>query len=249
MLSSDEEAFTKRLRQILELKLGLSSNVTLIGFLHFLHENHLGHMEYLVVYVVFWFRSLSEKMRAVDSLVENVSFNYKSVEPEDISVEFELQRVAYNLNFTASSLPYTTAELRVTTTLQPGFESFKLRFNSSDVFPAECSANETVALSRLHRCPFVGIPQNAFPIEIVYGSLRVYDGTTHSKILKVLPKWEYDMKFNTVFMCLNDYLDIYNALSVQKSDQSCALSCYSISLYVLVVFSCFMCVFDSWLSF
>ena len=246
LLRSDEEAFFELLRQIFKLKLGLVN--TSIAFLHFLQEDHIDFIEHIVVYVVFVFRRSSEKMRAVDSLIEKVSFTYKSpLEMVDISVEFELEKAAYNLSFSYLSLPYTTAELRVTTGLQSGFEILKRRFNSSDVFPAECSANQTIALTRLHRCPFVGIPLNAFPIEIVYDSLRVYDSTTHSEILKVLPKWEYDMKGNIVFICLNDFLDMYNALRVQKSDQSCVLSWHSFNSHALVVvYSCFMHVFDSW---
>ena len=55
------------------------------------------------------------------------------------------------------------------------------------------------------------------------------------------------MKDSNAFMCLNDYLDIYNALLVKKSDQSCALSCHSFNLYALVVVCpCYMSVFDPW---
>ena len=120
LLRSDEEAFFELLRQIFKLKLGLVN--TSIAFLHFLQEDHIDFIEHIVVYVVFVFRRSSEKMRAVDSLIEKVSFKYKSpLEMVDISVEFELEKAAYNLSFSDLSLPYTTAELRVTTGLQSVF--------------------------------------------------------------------------------------------------------------------------------
>ena len=246
LVHSDEEAFSGLLRPILKPNLGLVN--TSIAFIHFLQEDHLGFIEHIVVYVVFVFHRSSEKMRAVDSLIEKVSFKYQSsIEGMDISVEFELEKAAYNLSFSDLSLPYTTAELRVTTGLQSGFKVLKRRFISSDVFPADCSPNQTIALTRLHRCSFVSIPLNALTIENKNGFLRVFDDRAHSKILKVLPKWEYDMKGSTVFMCLNDYLDINNALSVQKSDQSCALSCHLFTLYSLVVvYSCVMFIIDPW---
>ena len=97
------------------------------------------------------------------------------------------------LSLTEYAFPVTSVELRVTTGFQPGFEIFRQSFNSSEVYPTACSTNNTVPIIKLHRCPYVAIPKNALTTETINVHLRMFDDSTHSNLLKVLPSWAYDI--------------------------------------------------------
>ena len=130
--------------------------------------------------------------------------------------------VGYILRLTDYAFPVTAAEFRVTTGFQPSFEILRQSFNFSEVYPAACATNNTVPITKLHRCPYVAIPKNALTTETINRHLRVFDDSTHSNLLKVLPSWEYDITKDTILICFRDYIDIYSALPEQSFRRSCA---------------------------
>ena len=139
LVRHDERAFVRNLRQDLDDKLGLTSKSS---SLHFLKEDRSGYIEYIVIYAVFVFNNVEEQMRAVDRIFENIHIYTNPVGDERI-FELELELVGYILSLTDYAFPITSAELRVTTGFQPGYETLSHIFNSSEVYPAACSTNNT----------------------------------------------------------------------------------------------------------
>ena len=237
-----ETAFIRNILQNLDGKLGVSNKSR---GLHFVKEDSSEYIEYIVIYAVLVFNNVEEQIQAVDNLLGklkiNLSYNLYGDECiyfDDCQLayfELDSELVGYNLSFTDSEFSYTLAELRITTGFQPDFKILKKSFNSSEVFTAACSANNTVSITKLHRCPFVAIPKNALTTEMINGYLRVFDDPVHSNILKILPSWEYDITNDTIFMCFRDYLDIYSLLPEQNYGRSCARKFYTVScIYVYI---------------
>ena len=233
LVRHDERAFVRNLRQDLDDKLGLTSESS---SLHFLKEDRSGYIEYIVIYAVFVFNNVEEQMRAVDRIFGNIHIYTNPVGDERI-FELELELVGYILSLTDYAFPITSAELRVTTGFQPGYETLRQIFNSSEVYPAACSTNNTVPITKLHRCPFVAIPKNALTTETINRHLRVFDDSTHSNLLKVLPSSEYDITKDTILICFRDYLDIYRALSERTYRRSCARKFHSVACIYMYIYA------------
>ena len=192
----DEKAFTRNILQGLDDKLCVSSKST---GLHFVKEGASVYFEYIVIYAVLFFYNVEEQIKTMDYLLGMINLYYNRYGVECIyfegcqSFELDSELVGYKLSFSDSTFPIILSELRVTTGFQSGFETLKQSFNSSEVYPTTCSANNTLPITKLHRCPFVAIPKNALTTHTVNGYLRVFDDPVHSNILKVLPSWEYDI--------------------------------------------------------
>ena len=233
-LLCDEETFTRSLRKCFDEELGITNNST--GFLYFRKLDHFSHIDYLVIYAVFGFSSHSEKVYKVKRLIEKKYFTFIPLQVESLSFDLKLELSVYNLNFSDFNFPDVAAELHVTTDFRTSFDTLTETFDSSSVRSAMCSANEKIALTRLHLCPFVKIPVRALSMKITNGFLCVYEDSDSSKIVKVLPKWDYDINDNNILMCLDDYLDLYNAIPAQTSDEAGVESFYTlICFYVTVV--------------
>ena len=174
-----------------------------------------GFIEYFVVYRVQDIRTSSDKNAFLDDILARpiVDLNYR----EEFYMAFEVEPTIYNITVSNG-----VANIKVPLVLNGTFATkvdrlvSELRYvpNESHICPVE----QTVKLTKVHRCPYIKLRTDEIVYDIQNGFLFILGGNSlEKKPVKVLPQWNYEMHESVVYICLEDYLDINNDMILSET--------------------------------
>ena len=155
----------------------------------------------------------------------------------DVAEPFSVQLALYNIAFSGNQSPkiyvYDATNLSTPITL----------YSSQDDWANDsCLYQNTSILNKLYACPFVKINMTEMSSEIESGVLSLRKGDAS----RVFSEWEYEMETDKIFICLDDYKELYSRIKTTDSDvvksaddvyakQVLSLVCVCLSVVCLLV--------------
>ena len=93
---------------------------------------------------------------------------------------------------------------------------------TGDYYPLyfrDCLEKEVLVINKIYMCPFLVLPINDYSLRIE-NTFLYFDATRPSdQPLKVLENWEYEDHGDKVYICLEDFLDIYENMVKRDSNE------------------------------
>ena len=160
--------------------------------------------DYIVLYIEFDFSVESSFSVNIEHIL-NLHGRTISVTAEDRTVDLHLELGSYNAVFSSLS-----AEIYVTSQNDMSIvDILHTYLRQYPTFAFFCSGRQTVEISKLLGCPFIKIEFDELSMSLENGFLLVQG---NPRFTKQFLRWEYRVTENGVFICLDDYKIIYNAL-------------------------------------
>lgn len=228
----DLSVFVADLQIDLEHALGITNEMQI--FQVFYHLGDTSRLEYVVVYVAFDFADVLKSYQILTSLVQ---LPHVEVLFHEIDVIFSLEFAVYNM-----TLSDQEAKLLVPNDLN-SFDTLHSNY-SPDVSRFSCSQKETILINKLHFCPFIVLGIDEIPHLSIIGNGLVYSVETvdNNPPLKHLTRWDYEKQDNKLYICLQDYFDIYQVMYTIKGEfknesdrQKLLVYLYMVSAYILCI--------------
>ena len=209
------------------------------GFRYFLSSDVDHFVEYAIIHIILpLYQTSVEKMyRDFFASLNNIGSNNVSILSSDLEAVFSVDIAHFNFSYEnrTVSLPSDTGQFITTLT--------EISRDSDWLF-SNCSELKTMAINKLNVCPFVSISVNEYDIEIKTDTLIFNVNGTQTKVYS---KWEFEQHGDKLYMCLEDYIDVYNAMPTTVNNRGISetavfhpknivsLVCVSLSIVCLLV--------------
>ena len=170
-----------------------------------------GVLQYLIIYMAIYFPIDVEAAvykEFFDTLF-NIGTNNVSVQMKDHDTVFNIQITHYNVTYDGTTKVFIPNESDNHTIwkIDPSKNDKQSEANVLE----NCFKNKIAMFNKLYICPFVTILLDEYDI-VLKNDLLIFivDGAFNQT--KVYSKWEYEKQGDKVYMCLDDYEDIYRAM-------------------------------------
>ena len=181
---------------------------TIKDFILFYKTNDMYHLQYMVVRIVSEFSNRNSMFDFLDLMVSTPHIAVQVMFERDML--FAVKLAMLNMDVFKH-----TAKLYVPNISDMSVDELVSRVNVSGT----CTYNETLQVNKLHICPFVKLGMNEISVTLENDFLFVQD-ISSDKLFKTFSKWEYEIHEDNIYICLEDYLDIYYMMAERKATQS-----------------------------
>ena len=226
----DLSVFVGDLQYDLESALGIRNEMQIFQAFYHLGDN--SRLEYVVVYVAFDFTDILKSDQILTSLFQM----------PDVEVLFHEIDVIFSLELTVYNMTLSDQEAKLLVPI--GLNSFDTLHSSyrPDASRFSCSQKETVLINKLHFCPYIALGVDEIPHLSIIGNdlVSFVEAANDNQPLKLLTRWDYEIQDNKLYICLEDYFDIYQVIYTTKGDlknesdyRKLLVHLYMISAYIL----------------
>ena len=213
-----------------------SSRVTDAETILFFKTDKSDLIEYAVVYFVKQFKTSGDKREYLDRIVARpiLEMEFKN----EMFRRYTIQPALYNITITSEianiSIPIISDEF-----LDVNIDKLAsdTRFTGTDICPQE----ETVAINKLHVCPYIKLRTDETVFDVQNGYLFIRGrNALGQEPARLFPQWEYDFDDGYISLCLQDYLDIYHDMArpnnlVSKSNSAKTMSNLSAAWFCILL--------------
>ena len=180
-------------------------------FMFFFKETETEYLEYVIVYIDTVFQNSGDKNEFIEGLIQTKSINsFYGSDMEYGFITFALSLEVYNV----------TKSGEKTKLYVPNGETMSIDEVLSDSKDSDkniCQNRAKMEMNLLHVCLYIKLATNELPMKIENDFLIISDKGL-GRVMKVLSKWKYEKHDDMFYICLDDYLDIYHALTKLKTD-------------------------------
>ena len=177
-------------------------------YLYFISSNNDRQIEFVVFYILIQFEKNTNRFTYVTFIDRLMSIQKSSVVFQTYGITFNVELSQYNYTFTNESVAVCVPN-------QFGRCKKELRTHYDGNFL--CSLEETSMINKLYVCPFIQIHIDDFPCKIENDFLIFAEDAAFKQIIKVLSRWEYEIRGETIDICLKDFEDVYLNMPMSKS--------------------------------
>ena len=168
----------------------------------------LKQVDFMVVYLTVKSTTVWAMNTFVDAIMtlDNQTLTaYNRDVAEPFSVQLALYNIAVSDNQSPKIYVYDATNLSTPITLYSSQEDWA---NDS------CLNQNTSILNKLYACPFIKIDMTEMSSEIENGVLSLRKGDASL----ILLEWEYEMEEDKIFICLDDYKELYSTIKTTDSN-------------------------------
>ena len=179
-------------------------------FQFFYKASKTGHLDYVVVYINTVFQSRDDKNEFLEQLMSTKMLDVAYIWETEHVIAFSVELAVYNL----------TMSDQTTKVLIPSGDKIsvdELTLDEDNPNASVCRNKEIVQLNQLHWCPYIKLDVHQVSVKIKMGYLRFFN-IFADNIIKVLSEWEYELHDDVIYICFDDYLDIYRIMKVGNSN-------------------------------
>ena len=191
-------------------------------------------IEYAVVFLVKEFGTRLEKDVFLNDILQQPRIKVSYI--GEMYKLFDLEPALYNITVVNGQkeiqVPMSISDLKIDRLVS------EFRYVLSDSHT--CSVDKMVTLTKVHKCPFIKLHTDEIEYDIQNGFLLLGVNVLKKTPVKVLSQWEYEIHDNFIFICLQDYLDVYNGLTLSDVFVSSVSAAQPLSFWYLPVFTCFL---------
>ena len=160
-------------------------------------------IQYLVIQLIYFARNAAQKYDILDNIKPFMSLSYRGELTADFSVElasFRFKRI--DDGRTVVSIPHHTGE-----------ETDELVTELDIPYGNECQHDndDITELKKIHWCPFVILNLEELKLRFKNDILTIFDNDKLPRTIKVLSQWEYDVHNGSLYLCFQDYIELYYA--------------------------------------
>ena len=231
------------IRQNLETNLSICAGME-TGVLFFVNANDLHHVQYFVAFIAVFIPAHDRDcVDFFDTLIALTPYNITLIDIfSNIAINLSLEAAVYNISFTRRYVAIAVPNMfdSTVTVLEKG---------ASNVLENICDKNKLTEINKLFVCPFIMLDVDEISIVVKNDYLFLSDVDLPDKRLKTFSKWEYEKHGNDTFICLDDFIELYNVMLESKSrlskqvlfherdnvKHSLTLACVSLSIVSLLV--------------
>ena len=191
-------------------------------------------IEYAVIFLVKEFGTQKQKDAFLNDILQRPRI--KVFYSGEMVKLFDLEPALYNITVVNGQkeiqVPASISDLKIDRLVS------EFRYVLSDSHT--CSADKMVTLTKVHKCPFIKLHTDKIEYDIQNGFLLLGVNFLKKTSVKILPQWEYEINDNFIFICLQDYLDVYNGLTLSDVFVSSVGTAQPRFIWYLPVFTCFI---------
>lgn len=206
----------------------------------FTDANYFERVHYFVVFTLTFMDTGCYNY--IDTLMSLYSSNITVFDTSDTPIDVGLEGALYNITvYNKQTILFVPVLSSSTVTT--------LETTSDELFRNPCYSKERTNINRLFICPFIILRTDELAMEVENEFLFIAHGETPNKTLKIFSKWEYEIHGNQIYICLEEFMELYNLMyehnlkrlkhvSISDSDNlkhNLALVCVSISIACLFV--------------
>ena len=177
-------------------------------YLYFVSINNDLQIEFFVFYILVQFEKDTTRFTYVNFIDRLMRIQNTSVVFQTYGVKFNVEVAQYN---------YTVTNESVAVCVPNQFDRCKKELRTHYNGNFLCSVEETSMINKLYVCPFIQIHIDDFPCKIENDFLIFAVDAAFNQTIKVLSRWEYEIRGETIDICLSDFEDIYLNMPISKS--------------------------------
>ena len=160
-------------------------------------EKH-NYIHYIVVQLINHFKDTKQKYEFLDNIKPFMILYYNG----ELSARFSIELTSFKFN----SIDDRTT---VSVPRNAGKEVDELVSDFDAIYGLECDSDTITELTKIQRCPYVILDLKGITMRVNNDVITVFDNGEIPRILKVFSKWEYENHNGSLYICFQDYLDIY----------------------------------------
>ena len=208
-----KDPFIRRnIREILTEKL-LVCNEIENEFMVFNHADDLDNIDYFVIMiVVFMPANKSDCYNYIETLNAMLSGIMTVRDHADTAIEFGVENAIYNTSLSGKLITLFVPDILTSTVKILGTDSDRLIKNP-------CGQKKLTEINKLFLCPFIMLGVDEMFMTVENDFLYLADINSPNKTLKIFSKWEYEIHDSQIFVCQEDFADLYNVMLESKSSK------------------------------
>ena len=181
------------------------------GYASFLISDADQFLQYAIIYMAIYFPIDVEDDVYHDFFTSlfNLGNNAVSVKLKDYDIVFNLHVTHYNVSYNRTTQVFIPNDSgnHITWKINP----LEIESENEANVLRYCFENEIAMFNKLYICPFVTILMDEYDI-VLKNDLLIFIVDDTFNQTKVYSKWEYEQRGDKIYMCLDDYEDIYRAM-------------------------------------
>ena len=177
-------------------------------FLYFISSNNDRRIEFIVYYMLVQFEKNTMRFYYMDFIDGLMNIQNNSVVFQTFGIKFNIEVAQYNYTFSNGSVAVC-----VPNQFDMCKKELRTHYNGNFL----CSVEETSMINKLYVCPFIQIHIDDFPCKIENDLLIFTVDAAFNQTIKVLSRWEYEIRGEAINICLRDFEDIYLKMPMAKS--------------------------------
>ena len=177
------------------------------GLIVFVSGDDKNLIKFAVVYVTVPYNTFVESIEYSDY------FNHLSyLGTNNISMQRELYNLTFFVNVAWYNISYSNLIAHVSIPSENGGYVRQLSSTYNDPTLDYCEEERIIMLNKLHTCPFINLTVSEFGMKIENDFLffEVGGTTNHTRVFS---KWEYEKHGENIYICLEDFEEIYHKMS------------------------------------
>ena len=174
----------------------------IITFLTFFKLDTTDHIDYVVIYTETAFDNSYQKDEYIASLIQ-IEILYIVYYGEH-EIEFSVDLGTYNLTIETFS-----AKILVPSKVNMSVDELTVSLDQYDA--SVCPSYGTTPINKLSVCPYINVGIHELTFEIQNDLLMIY---SDEKPVISLTKWEYETRLDSVSICFDDFIHLYEELSL-----------------------------------